>query len=120
MSVRAAGGEVDEEGRVFATVNEFDYFLSEGGIHLVLDAGFVDAFGEMLSFNKLVFLVGLSTIDVVIFDKDASAVVVVGRDAEVIVEASFQRAGDGDGVPVFAVPEVPLANRGGLVTLGFQ
>lgn len=115
VGVGAAGSEIEEEGGVFATLNKFDRFLGEGGVDHVFDPRLGDAFGKMLALNEFVFFTRNPSVDVVVLDKDARSVIVVGGDAKVIVEASFQWAGDGRLVHIFAVSEMPFANSGGFV-----
>lgn len=122
VGVWGAGSEVEEEGFFGGgfTLDEGDGFLGEGGVDLIFDAGGGEASGEVFAFDDLVGFAGLAADEVVVLDEGAVFVVVIGGDAEVVGEADFEGAGDGGGVPVLAVAEVPFADGGGVVAVSLE
>ena len=84
---------------------------SQCRVHLILDAWCGESSGEWLSFDDSQGLSWLEADEVMIFDKGTIFIIVIRRNAEVIIESRFEWPWAQWTLPIGSVSKMPFTNR---------
>ena len=94
VSVWRTRSEVEKEGLGCILANKIHRLIGQHGVHLVLNTWLRKAFWEVTSWDNAKFLARRAAYQIVILDESSRRIVVIGRHAEMVVKAQFQRPGD--------------------------